>query len=106
MRTRTSGRMARLLPPTSRPSTGTPAASCVSAMTGPTHRAARALSPRIRPDTNRITPVTLVGLGPPLCVGPLIALTQEAAGVPVDGLLVGGSSLAILPLGQGAQPRE
>lgn len=32
--------MARLLPPTSRPSTGTPAASCVSAMTGPTHRAA------------------------------------------------------------------
>src|SRR5665647_1830150 len=40
MRTRTSGRMARLLPPTSRPSTGTPAASCVSAMTGPTHRAA------------------------------------------------------------------
>ena len=60
--------------------------------------AARALSPEIRPDTNRITPVTLVGLGAALCVGPVIALTQEAAGVPVDGLLVGGSSLAILPL--------
>lgn len=60
--------------------------------------AARALSPEIRPDTNRITPITLVGLGAALCVGPVIALTQEAAGVPVDGLLVGGSSLAILPL--------
>lgn len=60
--------------------------------------AARALAPQLQPRKNRITPARLLTLGASLCVGPIIALSQTAFGVPVDGLLIGVGSIVLLPL--------
>lgn len=60
--------------------------------------AAQVLTPELRPRTNRITPARLVALGASLCVGPIIALSQTAFGVPVDGLLIGIGSMTLVPL--------
>lgn len=62
------------------------------------HPSAAALVPRPDRSVTRITPVTLVALGGALSIGPAIAIAQHLAGQPVDGLLVGGGSLAIVPL--------
>jgi diguanylate cyclase (GGDEF)-like protein len=60
--------------------------------------AARILAPQLQPRKNRITPARLFALGASLCVGPIIALAQTAFGLPVDGLLIGVGSIALVPL--------
>jgi diguanylate cyclase (GGDEF)-like protein len=59
---------------------------------------ARVLAPQLQPRKNRITPARLFALGASLCVGPTIALAQTAFGLPVDGLLIGVGSIALVPL--------
>jgi diguanylate cyclase (GGDEF)-like protein len=59
---------------------------------------ARVLTPQLQPRTNRITPARLFALGASLCTGPIIALAQTGFGVPVDGLLIGVGSIALVPL--------